>query len=139
MRKNILRGFILVLLGSVMYSCLSSTEDSFDRDWVYLEIETVMKSDTSNSFIYGQMKKSIVERMKKNEKAKGIFFIENARYINNDDKLQIYEDVNDKGTLAYRIEHIQKIEFYKKDPVFLFDKDQLHISAIKHLKKHTQK
>ena len=106
--------------------------------WTYLEIKTEMTNDTTSSYLYGQVKESVINKIKRNENAKGIFFVENTRYINDDDLLQLYEDRNDKGTLAYRIEHIQKIEFFKRDPILFFDKKQLDASAIRFLKEKTK-
>lgn len=137
--KKVLFLFALIFL---CFSCFNSKYDvqtTEKKEWVYMEILTTMKKDTSTNYVYGQVKKSIIDKIRNDESAKGLFFVENLRYFNDDDLFQVYEDKNDKGILVYRIENIQKIEFYKKDPILVYKKEQLHESALKVLKQYAQK
>ena len=111
-------------------------QKNYAKEWAYVEVQTIYRKDTTNSYVYGQINKNIIERIKSNSKAKGLFAVENARYVNDDDLLQVYEDKDDSGVLVYRIEHIQSIELFKKDPILFFDKKRLHESSIKYFKRN---
>ncbi len=141
MKKNIALTYclVLILLCTSCFDSKYSSSKSDEKVWVYLEIETIMKKDTTNSYVYGEIKKSIIDKIERNENTRGLFFIDNVRYINDDDLLQIYEDRNDKGILGYRIEHITKMEMFKKDPILFFEKKKLDESSLKHLHRLSQK
>lgn len=127
---------LLIVLSIFLSSCLNGKYDVGKKDakvWVYMEIETILKKDTSQNYIYGQIKKSILDEMRNNPKASGIFFVDNTRYINDDDLLEIYADEKDTGELAFRLEDIKTLDVLKKDPIRTFDKEQLHESSIKYL------
>ena len=127
--------FIIIVL---FYACIfpNKRQNTHLKEWAYFEIQSIAKKDTTNSFVYGQVNKDIIDRIKGNSKTKGLFVVENARYINTDDLLQVYEDEVDKGVLVYRIEHIQSIELFKKDPILFFDKKRLHKSSLKYFKRN---
>ena len=141
MKKNIalIHCLVFILLCTSCFDSKYGSSSSDKKVWVYLEIETIMKKDTTNSYVYGEIKKSIIDKIERNENTRGLFFIDNVRYINDDDLLQIYEDRNDKGILGYRIEHITKMEMFKKDPILFFEKKKLDESSLRHLQKLSQK
>jgi len=119
--KKIVPIIIVLVFSIFMFHSCDNFENNLNKkgqsEWVYLEIKTIMNKDTSYSFIYGQISKSIVKKIKENKNAEGLFLLENARYVNDDNLLQLYEDENDSGVLGFRIENIKYIEFYKRDPM----------------------
>jgi len=125
---------LLVLCTILFFSCLDSKYDTSKKEskiWVYLEIETVIKKDTTPTYIYGQIKKSILQKMQNDPNASGVFFVDNTRFINDDDLLQVYADRKDTGLLGFRIEEIKTIDVLKKDPIRTFDENELHESSKK--------
>jgi hypothetical protein len=123
MTKKLLFLFAILLC----ISCEFSSNHS--KEWVYIEVETVVKKDTTYDFLYGQIYQSLIDKINNNENATGIFFITNTRFVNQDDLLQVYADGNDKGMLAFRIENIKSMVVYQKDPIHIYKEDQLHESA----------
>jgi hypothetical protein len=129
----------LFVLSTLCFSCLDLKYDTQQRVWVYVEIETTMLKDTSDYFYYGQIKRTIVDKIDKNEKAKGLFTLSRVRYFNDNDLLEVYEDRDTEGSIILRIEDISKVQLFKRDPLLIFKKDQLHESALNYLKKKNQK
>tara|TARA_B110000091_G_C13525943_1_gene354331 strand:- start:137 stop:484 length:348 start_codon:yes stop_codon:yes gene_type:complete len=98
--------------------------------WVYVEVETIMKKDTTTGYLYGKIKKSVVDNLditNLNE----IFKISEIRYFNDDDKFQLYTDKDELGVLFYKIKSIKKLSIYTRDPIYSFDKEELHESTLK--------
>lgn len=132
-RKNLT--IFITLLSSLIFlaSCESldnSEIQSSEKVWVFLELEKSMQSDTTDYFLYGQIKESILNKIDNNEKAKGVFLLDNIRFINNDDFLQLYEDESDQGKIFFRIEHIQTVRLLKDDPVMTYPENELHESVV---------
>ena len=116
-----------LLFLSVVVFCISCANFGAEEPkvWVYMEAQTILKKDTTNAFLYGQIKQSIIEKMQGSSQANGLFFIKNTRFINDDDQLQIYADENDSGILAYRIENVKTLEVLERDPILSFDEADL--------------
>lgn len=97
--------------------------------WVYLEAQTITQKDTTANYIYGKVKERLVNNLD-NKKGKEIFKVTDIRYFNNDDLFQLYKDDNEAGILFFKVESIQKISVYSRDPIYSFDKEDLHQSTL---------
>lgn len=97
--------------------------------WVYVELQRTIAQDTSNYFYYGQVSERVIEKIENNPEAKGVFILSDIRFWNDDDLLELYEDTERFGFKAYRLQDIQHISSFKKDPVFIFKPEELHESA----------
>ena len=126
MTKKLL--FILTILS--FFSCgLNSSNDS--KVWVYLEMKGTNASEAEEDYFFGQMRSYMVEEMRSNKKSTGIFFVDNIRFINSDDLLEVFEDASNSGTSAYRLENIKELDILKDDPALTFKEDLLHESCKK--------
>ena len=113
-------------------SCGPLDEESskeLKKEWVYIELVTMSKRDTTDYFYFGQVKKSIINQIDSNEEAKGLFTLSNIRLWNDDDLLELYEDEKLKGSIIFKIQDIQEVTLYKDDPINLFESEKLHKSA----------
>ena len=106
------------------------------KQWVYVELITESKTDTSEYFYYGQIRKSLVDEISLDEDKKGLFTLSNIRLWNDDNLLELYEDDKVKGDLVFKIQDIEEMIFYKDDPVNIFDLEQLHETTLKIRKKN---
>lgn len=131
---GLLQGMRNIAFVFILCSCngwVSKGNANSEKQWVYLEVESILKSDTSVYFYYGQINKSILEEIYSNPEASGLFALSNTRYTRKDDNLiAVYDDAETNGTLIFRIEDIQYVSQYKNDPIELFDDSELHESAI---------
>tara|TARA_R110002012_G_scaffold321930_1_gene552457 strand:- start:37481 stop:37909 length:429 start_codon:yes stop_codon:yes gene_type:complete len=131
--KNNTSSIFIFLLTLSLSSCKFTNEKPIvepERQWVYIELVTQSKKDTTDYFYYGQIKKSLIKEIDLHEDKKGLFMLSNVRYINDDDLLQLYEDSNLDGNLMFKIQDIEEVVLYKDDPVNFFDTKELHESAI---------
>ncbi|MFK8059596.1 MAG: hypothetical protein AB8B78_05835 [Polaribacter sp.] len=101
--------------------------------WVYIEIESIIKKDTTAGYIYGKVDESVIENLE-NKELYSIFKVSDVRFFNDDDKFQLYEDEDESGILFYRIGSIKKLSVYKRDPIYSFETKQLHKSTLELLK-----
>ncbi|MGV6830864.1 MAG: hypothetical protein ACWA5P_04765 [bacterium] len=120
---------IMIILTLSFISCNITENNDTEKQWVYIEINTVSKTDSTDYFLYGQINKSILKKINKNENTNGLFILSNTRFTNDDNLLEIYEDELLSGKLVFRIQDIEEIKFYNDDPVLLFNIDELHESA----------
>jgi hypothetical protein len=129
-----LRFLCFCFVGVCMSSCssfITKSNASLDQIWVYVELETSNKKDTTIYYFYGKMNQSIYDEIDRNPKAAGLFVLSDVRYIRKeDDLLAVYEDEETFGNLVFRIEDIVHMTLFKKDPVFIFELDELHDSAL---------
>lgn len=131
--KNII---LFLLLGFAFFfkSCVLFEEkplQNHEKQWVYIELITESKTDTTEYFYYGQIKKSLIDEIESNEEKKGLFTLSNIRLWNDNQLLELYEDNNVKGELIFKIQDIEEIILYKDDPINLFDLEELHESCKK--------
>ncbi|MFT5582330.1 MAG: hypothetical protein ACI9G9_001595, partial [Psychromonas sp.] len=103
---------IILLSGIMLISCGKATKGSESETksnlrWVYLVAQTAMQTDTTEFFLYGQIKTAIAEDLMGNQKSSGVFHIEKLRYYNDDDLLEIYEDEKDEGLFIFRIQDVR--------------------------------
>lgn len=123
-----IKKLLFFLVTIVLISC--HKQKNTHKEWVYVQVETIIKKDTIASFVYGQMKSDDIKKMKNNSSASGIFFLDETRYINDDDLLQVYADKSDSGVMAFRIENVKVLDILKTDPVLTFDTNELHASCL---------
>jgi len=124
---------ILFLICSVLCTSCDVNKDASNdsnKQWVYVELVTESKKDTSEYFYYGQVRESLYNDIKRKPDMKGLFVLFNVRYVNNDDLLELYEDDKLSGDLVFRIQDIEELVFYKDDPIQLFEIEDLHSSAL---------
>ncbi len=115
-----MRILIYAFLGVLVFTACTEIPTgaiSKNRTWVYVELEVVTTSDTSNYYYYGQMKQDLLESFDKVEETKGLFTLTNVRYYDNNDVIIPYADETDKGLLIFRLKDILKIEVLKEDPM----------------------
>ena len=131
MKLNIKSFLVICSLMVYLVSCdFQSEENKFKqkKQWVYIELVTESKTDTSEYFYYGQINKSLIDDIESDKDKKGLFNLSNIRFWNND-LLELYEDDNLVGDLVFRVQDIEEVILYKDDPINLFDKTELHESA----------
>lgn len=132
-KKYFIQLFSILTLTLLISSCdiQEKTHEIKGKQWVYVELITQSKKDTSDYFYYGQIKKSVLEKINSNPSAEGLFVLSSVRFTNDDQELEIYENDKVGSSLMFRIQDIEEITFYKDDPVYLFDLNELHESAKK--------
>lgn len=130
--------YLPVILSIALASCDSFSYQNKNayhsrqnKIWVYVEVEKTMLKDTTNHFLYGQINESVLQKIDNNPAADGLFILSDIRYWNDDNLLQIYEDEKDKDFKVFRIQDIQYITSFQKDPVLQFEVNELHETALK--------
>ncbi|MBU3012453.1 hypothetical protein KO506_13650 [Polaribacter vadi] len=124
---------ILLFLNSCGELIKRTTPTKKETTWVYIELETIMKKDTTLNYLYGKINKSILDNLE-NKNRNDIFKVSDIRYFNDDDKFQLYKDDDESGTLFFSVQSIKKISVYERDPIYSFDKEDLHLSTLELLK-----
>lgn len=122
--------YLLISCGELIKK---TTPEKVKTSWVYVELETIMKKDTTLNYLYGKMNTSILDNLE-NKNKNTVFKISEIRYMNTEDKFQLYKDEDESGTLFFRVESIKKISLYERDPIYSFDKEELHQSTLELLK-----
>lgn len=118
----------------LMYSCNQVKDvviEKADKDyqqWVFIVMEIPSYTDTINYYYYGQVKSDLLDEMEQND-TEGFFLLRNIRFINKDDKLDVYEDKIELGTVLYRKRDIVKISVVKTDPILTMKPDELTEAA----------
>ena len=117
-------------LSLLLFSCdfIDRENKNLEKQWVYIELITESKSDTTEYFYFGQINKSILNKIESENIENAHFRLSNIRYWNDDHLLELYEDEDLVGELIFRLKDIEEITLYKDDPIKLFDKDELHES-----------
>ncbi len=118
---------LLIAFSCSLISCdiPQKTPEIKGKQWVYVEMVTESKTDTSEYFLYGQMKKSILEKINSDSSTKGLFVLTNVRFTNDDQLLELYENDKVGSSLIFRIEDIEEVIFYQDDPIYVLDIDEL--------------
>lgn len=129
MKKISFLVFLVIIASSCNYQS-NYNYKKVEKEWVYIEIETTMLYDTTDYFYYGQISKNLANKLVKDEAPNGFFQLSNIRYYNSNDLLQVYENDNRKGRMYFRIEDIEYISVLKEDPVYYFEENELHESAL---------
>ena len=122
----------IITLSTFLSSCGFNTQRTSDKkgkQWVYIELTTVTKSDTTNYYYYGQVKKALLHDIDSNPGLSGLFTLSNIRYWNDNDLLEVYEDEDLEGSIVFSIRDIKEIVLYKVDPVYTFEIDELHATC----------
>ncbi len=132
-KKTLLLRILIIIITVNFTSCNIGTDilKPKEKQWVYLELNTISKTDTTDYFYYGQMNKSIINKIDENENTNGLFILSNIRFSNDDKLLELYDNELVEGKLIFRIEDIEEITFYKDDPINLFELNELHESSKK--------
>ncbi|APZ47223.1 hypothetical protein BW723_13435 [Polaribacter reichenbachii] len=124
---------IILFLSSCGELIKRTTPTKKETSWVYIELETIMKKDTTLSYLYGKINKSILDNLE-TKNINDIFKVSEIRYFNDNDKFQLYKDDDESGTLFFSVQSIKKISVYERDPIYSFDKEDLHLSTLELLK-----
>ena len=86
-RKTILLKLIaLVILSFGSCDLVELDSKPKEKQWVYIELSTISKTDTVDYFFYGQINKSIIKKIDNND-SEGLFLLSKARFVNDDDFL----------------------------------------------------
>jgi len=120
-----LKGLFCIAVSLLFISCnlkqeKISTDQKTSKEWVYINVDSRMATDTTNYFYYGQVSGETLLKLKSN-RAKGMFSLENIRHFNTNDLLEVYEDMDYKGEKLFRLEDVTRVDVLKKDPVLIFD------------------
>ena len=121
---------ILIIMNTDL---LNSTTQNINpqKIWVYVEIQSEMVRDTSDYYYFGQINKSIISEINKNCSTDGLFILSNIRYWNTDDLLKVFSSEGYENYKIFQIKDIKYLEELKKDPIYIYDKEELHESALK--------
>ncbi len=131
-RNPILILIIFILIGYILYDYYLRPKNRFinkNKKWVFVELKTTLLRDTSDYFYFGQISEEIINQIDNNQNTTGLFILSNIRFWNNDDLLEIYEDEELGGFKIFRVSDIHHLRTYKKDPVLIYDMDELHESS----------
>lgn len=130
MPSRFTRFLIISTLNLLLFSCdfFDQENENLEKQWVYIELITESKSDTTEYFYFGQINKSILNKIESDKIENAHFRLSNIRYWNDDHQLELYEDKKLVGELIFRLKDIEEVTLYKDDPINLFDDDELHES-----------
>lgn len=134
MKKQLTNLLILSLSITIISSCMNNTvvdNSTKETTWVYVETSKIINKDTTNYYLYGKMKSSLLDKINSKEDTEGIFQINKVRFVNDDDLIEVYEDNDQLGSLFFRIQNINYLTVYKRDPIFSFEDKDLHKTAKK--------
>jgi hypothetical protein len=122
-----MRFFFIAGLIIVASSCQKEPNDRqiITKEWVYVEVKNQGTSGGIDYYRYGKIKSSIVPKIISNSKTTGLFVLEEMRYINLQDKIEIYEDDEYAGTDVFRIQDIIMLQKLKEDPILTADTSEL--------------
>lgn len=131
-QNHILIVIILILIAYIVYDhYVLPNNKSLNKKkiWVYVELKTTLMRDTSDYFYFGQINEEITNQIDNDQNTTGLFKLSNIRFWNNDDLLEIYEDDDMSGFKILRISDIHQLKSYKKDPILIYDIEELHESS----------
>lgn len=126
-----LRHFLLLTAFFLLLGCdfaPKTKSNSKEKQWVSITLESVLHSDTSDYYYFGQVSKSLFDDLEKNNLT-GFFSLDNIRYVNDSNQLEVYEDSLFWGNRFFKKKDIERIERIKKDPVYTYNFEDLHLSA----------
>lgn len=130
-RLNFLKLSVVFVLSICAMSCTlidKKPAKAPEKQWVFVELMTKSKNDTTDYFYFGQIKKSVLSDIEtKNQE--GLFTLSDVRYWNTDDLIEMYEDDKRQGDLVFRIGDVVKITHYNDDPIDLYEDEELHKTA----------
>jgi hypothetical protein len=112
------RYFLLLGVLIILLSCNRAPNDilNIEKTWIYVELE-VATEDTDYYYYFGQINQNILDKLAIDQNYKSLFVLSNVRYNDDYDKIQVYADESDNGTLFFRTEDIVKIEVLNNDPL----------------------
>ena len=138
MKNFISKSLFLFFSIYLFYSCdnhKSPKKVNKETTWVYLESEKILKKDTTNYYLYGKIRNTVLEKINNDEKTDGLFLLKKIRFVNNDDQIEIYEDSDQLGSIFLKIQSIKYLSVYKRDPIHSFEEKDLHETAKKIISK----
>lgn len=131
-RNPILILIIIILIGFIIYNhYLLPNNWSINKNkiWVFVEMKTTLLRDTSDYFYFGQISEEIINQIDNYQNTTGLFKLSNIRFWNSDDLLEVYEDSELDDFKIFRVSDIHHLRCYKKDPVLIYDMEELHESS----------
>ena len=131
-KEHILMVVIVVLVAIIVYNRYDiPLEIKREKVWVRIEIQQELVRDTTDYYYMGQINKDILDKIDTQRYPRGLFKLSNIRYWNDDDLLQIHANENSFDCRYFQIEDIKFIKPLKKDPIFIYDFEELHDSSKK--------
>lgn len=126
-KMQVIISLLLLLLFS---SCgeLKNEEMPENDVWVFLTIRYDTNENYKFDYYFGTVDKVLYQKISENRINQGFITLKNVRFWS-DNKIEIYEDKEDEGTLTYRIEDIRKIKLKKGDPLYLYPEEDLSEEA----------
>lgn len=106
-----------------------------DGIWVFIKIKENLRRDSGEYYYYGKINERIIQKVQVGDEVTGLFMLSDMRFINDSDKLELYEDNAMAGSRIFRARDIVDIELQKDDPVCTYKKEELAENALKLLKK----
>lgn len=83
--------------------------------WVYAQFNVPESQEYIESYwYYGLVDGDLFESISNNEITSGFIRLQQARYWNDKDAIELYEDELDSGEITFRIEHLTKFNSMKK-------------------------
>lgn len=104
----------------IIISCNNAPNEivSYEKTWVFVELEVTTLKDTFDYHYYGQISQRILDKLAYNENYKTLFMLTNVRYSTDSNEIKDYEDKSDKGIYFFRTQDIVTLEVLKKDPLY---------------------
>ncbi|WP_133406380.1 membrane lipoprotein lipid attachment site-containing protein [Parashewanella tropica] len=89
-----------------------------EKMWAYIEFSVPQtKGKNQPYFYYAEISKQAFQKISNNDTPTGFILLEKVKYWNNDDLIEAYKDKENTGDLAFRIEHIIRINPINFEPV----------------------
>ena len=115
--------FALVILG--LSACGSVvTSNSLEPVWVYAQFNVPEEENYVMPYwYYGRIDGNLAHAISNNEVTSGFITLEQVRYWDDNNEIELYEDGVDTGNITFRIEHLVKFNEMKGplDEGFSFD------------------
>ena len=119
---------MLTILILVFESCITKDSEIFSKHhnnlWVLLTIRYEENEGFQFYYYFGTFSENLYEKITNNKINHGFIQLDSLRYWG-DNKIYVYEDEQDKGTIVFRIEDIRKIELIKDDPLKVYPPEKI--------------
>ena len=120
----------IILIGSsgcVTDDIVDTVKQSIDEDtlWIYAQINVPEEEGIEDYFYFGRVNKGVYTKFVDHEIKDGVIVFRDVRYWNTDNKIEVYEDAVDTGTLIFRLEDVVYLRVQKGDPLLLESKENI--------------
>lgn len=127
----VIGGILLLSYILSVYTPENTLVSEEEKQWVWIEVKVELPRDTSDYFYYGQINKSLIEKINSDEEKEGLFMLSKIRYWNNNDLLERFENTEYSGSKVFKIQSINQLILSKGDPIDILELDELSPETIK--------